>query len=128
MFENVGIIPELKHPSYHNKIFESSGGERFMENLLLNTLTQWGYPVISTSVKNCTSPLDNFGQIECGPVIIQSFEASCLKYLAGLTDLERYMLIDVQFRYLTFDGLKEIAAFAQHYSVWKELLYTGVDY
>ncbi len=124
----VGIIPEIKHPMWHNQDYPNS--PRFMEDLVLSTLNEFGYTLHgNSSTESCKSPLDNEAPIQCGHLILQSFEHSCIKYLAEKTEnVDKMMLIDNQLVLLTRDGLKDdVAPYAQYYSLWKELLYTGIE-
>ena len=70
--KNVGIIPEIKHSTFHASIF----GQYKIEDELLRILAKYGY-----------SKKDS-------PAIIQSFEVSNLKYLNGKTDVRLVQLID----------------------------------
>lgn len=70
--KTVGIIPEIKHSTFHASIF----GQNKIEDELLRILAKNGY-----------SKKDS-------PVIIQSFEVSNLKYLNGKTDVRLVQLID----------------------------------
>lgn len=70
--KNVGIIPEIKHSTFHASIF----GQYKIENELLSILAKNGFTKKDS------------------PVIIQSFEVSNLKYLNGKTDVRLVQLID----------------------------------
>lgn len=100
-----------------------------MENLLLNTLKENGYPVKQGDVPKCNYTNNaNVYSIECGHVIIQSFEMGCIKYLHTQTNIDLLKLVSTpNFEELTYDGLKEVAGVAQHFHIGKELLYTGIE-
>ncbi len=70
--KNVGIIPEIKHSTFHADIF----GQNKIEDEVLRILAQNGYTKKDS------------------PVIIQSFEVANLKYLNGKTDVRLVQLID----------------------------------
>ncbi|XP_021946148.1 glycerophosphodiester phosphodiesterase GDPD5 isoform X2 [Folsomia candida] len=124
--KSVGIIPELKHPMFHNLDYPNS--PRYMEELVLSTLSKWGYPMTDDGTpENCISPQDAGAQIKCGHLILQSFELECIKYLAQVTHRDRMMLIDIQLPLLTYKGLQDVTNYANYYAVWKELLYTGIE-
>lgn len=100
-----------------------------MENLLLSAFRDNGYPTKEGDVPNCNYTNNgNVYNIECGHVIIQSFEMECIKYLHTQTNIELLKLVSTQnFEELTYEGLKEVASVAQHLHVGKELLFTGVE-
>jgi len=99
-----------------------------MENLVLNTLKEYGYPVKQGDVPNCK--YNNSGaivDIQCGDVIIQSFEIDCIKYLHNQTNVDLLMLANpYNLEQLTFNGIKDVASVAQHFHLSKELLHTGI--
>lgn len=66
----IGVYPETKHPSYHQKIGLA------LEDRLLDTLTRHGM------------------NHRAAPVFIQSFEVANLKYLRSRTQLKLVQLID----------------------------------
>ncbi|ONG42079.1 glycerophosphodiester phosphodiesterase [Alkanindiges hydrocarboniclasticus] len=70
--KTVGIIPEIKHSTFHASIF----GQHKIEDEVLRILAKNGYNKKES------------------PVIIQSFEVSNLKYLNGKTDVRLVQLID----------------------------------
>jgi glycerophosphoryl diester phosphodiesterase len=123
----IGVYPETKHPSYHQKIGLP------LEDRLLDTLTRHG--------------MNHRG----APVFIQSFEVANLKYLRSRTQLKLVQLIDGDdvapdgsvtlaapydkpydfalandprtFKdMLTPAGLKEIATYADGIGPWKPYL------
>lgn len=100
-----------------------------MENLVLNTLSANGYPIKQGDVPRCNYTNGaNVFDIECGHVIIQSFEMDCIKYLHGQTNVDLLKLVSVEnFEELTYEGIKEVASVAQHFHIGKELLYTGIE-
>lgn len=123
--KSVGIIPELKHPMFHNQIFNST--PNFMENTVLTILSRWGYPLTSGTPEGCQSPQDDNATIPCGPLVLQSFELGCIRYLSELTNVDKMMLMDAQLPLLTYKGLEDIAKYATYYSLAKELIYRGVE-
>ncbi len=68
----IGIYPEIKHSTYHADLF---GKNRF-ENKLLKALHT------------------AYGNSECAPVFIQSFEVSNLRYLNKKTHINLVQLVD----------------------------------
>lgn len=70
--KNVGIIPEIKHSTFHASVF----GQNKIEDELLRILAKNGYTKKDS------------------PVIIQSFEVSNLKYLHNKTNVRLIQLID----------------------------------
>jgi glycerophosphoryl diester phosphodiesterase len=117
---NVGIYPETKHPTY----FESKGLS--FDNVLLDTLRQFGYPIKGSS---CSE----------SKVYIQSFEEQNLRRLRNLTDLRLIQLInhpwnrseDTQKRpmeILTLSGLEQIASYADGISPNKRYFFDFAEY
>ncbi|KAG4067348.1 hypothetical protein HA402_000339 [Bradysia odoriphaga] len=128
--KSIGVIPELKDPAFHNGLWP---GNYYMENLLLNTLTDYGHPIRQGDVPKCnyTNNGNNF-DITCGHVIIQSFDMDCIKYLhqslGNGAPVDLLKLVSIQnYQELTYDGLKEVAGVAQHIHIGKEYLYTGIE-
>ena len=70
--KQVGIIPEIKHSTFHMQLF----GQYKIEDEVLRILTKNGYTKKDS------------------PVIIQSFEVGNLKYLRGKTPVRLVQLID----------------------------------
>lgn len=129
--KNVGIIPEIKHSTFHASIF----GQNKIEDELLRILAKYGY----TSKDS--------------PVVIQSFETDNLKYLRSKTPVHLVQLIDgngnldgtteyippydqvakgtakQQPPLYTKEGLAEIAKYADMVSPWKNYIIgsKGVD-
>ncbi|NJD05199.1 MAG: glycerophosphodiester phosphodiesterase [Methylococcaceae bacterium] len=68
----IGIYPELKHSTFHAGLF----GNHVFENKLLKKLHQ------------------AYGNSECAPVFIQSFEVANLRYLNKKTDIKLVQLVD----------------------------------
>ncbi len=68
----IGIYPEIKHSTFHESLF----GKHVFENKLLRTLHRV------------------YGNNECAPVFIQSFEVSNLRYLSKKTRIKLVQLID----------------------------------
>lgn len=100
-----------------------------MEDLVLKTLRDHGYPTKQGDVPRCTyaNNVDVF-DVQCGHVIIQSFELDCIKYLHTQTNIDLLKLVSTQnFEDLTYEGVKEVASVAQHFHIGKELLYTGIE-
>ncbi|KAI8818574.1 PLC-like phosphodiesterase [Fimicolochytrium jonesii] len=117
----IGIVPELKHPSWHN---ERVGKPHFMEDLVLQTLEANGYPLRKKDKAvldaKCTKPR--------GPVVIQSFEPDAAKFaVEGVpskcpnTD---FLLWNVDI--LTPKGLNEVAIYATALGPWKGFYLEGI--
>ena len=70
--KNVGIIPEIKHSTFHAGIF----GANKIEDATLSVLNKYGYNKKES------------------PVVIQSFEVSNLQYLRSKTPVRLVQLID----------------------------------
>ncbi len=70
--KNVGIIPEIKHSTFHAQLF----GQNKIEDEVLRILAKYNYNQKSS------------------PVVIQSFEVSNLKYLRTKTPVRLVQLID----------------------------------
>jgi glycerophosphoryl diester phosphodiesterase len=68
----IGIYPELKHSTFHAGLF----GKNVFENKLLKTLHR------------------AYGNTECAPVYIQSFEVGNLRYLSKKTEIQLVQLVD----------------------------------
>ncbi|QSA97314.1 glycerophosphodiester phosphodiesterase [Methylococcus sp. EFPC2] len=68
----IGIYPEIKHSTFHAGLF----GEHVFEDKLLKKLHK------------------EYGNSECAPVFIQSFEVGNLRYLARKTHIKRVQLVD----------------------------------
>lgn len=76
----IGIYPEIKHSTYHAMLKEASGklmfGKNHFENKLLRTLHK------------------EYGNSQCAPVFIQSFEVANLRYLNRKTNINLTQLVD----------------------------------
>ncbi len=76
----IGIYPEIKHSTYHAEVRDERNrklfGTHFFENKLLATLHK------------------AYGNSECAPVFIQSFEVGNLRFLNRKTDIKLVQLID----------------------------------
>lgn len=68
----IGIYPEIKHSTFHAALF----GNHVFENKLLRKLHA------------------AYGNSECSPVFIQSFEVSNLRYLSKRTQIKLVQLVD----------------------------------
>jgi glycerophosphoryl diester phosphodiesterase len=121
----IGIIPELKHPVFHNTVFNQQ--ERFMETLLLSMLQTNGYPLNNGDASNCKY---NSEPISCGPIILQNFDKNTVQYFSTVTSypmVELMTLIHPDVYLLTPRGFEEIANFTHYICLWKEYMYTGVE-
>ncbi|CAG7721823.1 unnamed protein product, partial [Allacma fusca] len=119
----IGIVPELKNPSFHN----ANRPPNFMETLLLQTLARNGHPLNSHYCGNCEATVHGSKYpIPCPHVIVQCLETPTLVYLKSKSDLELLQLVDYQAELLTYEGIKEVAKVAKYYSTSKEYLYVGV--
>lgn len=120
-----GIIPELKHPSFRNR---NCSNVHFMEDVFLDTLKLNGYSLNSSQESSCRATFDNINKtINCPPVIIQNFDKNALEYISTKTDMDLMMVVDPDFPWLTFQGMKEVSSFSTYYCVWKEYMYVGVE-
>lgn len=76
----IGIYPEIKHSTYHAELTDTRNRKMFgangIENKLLKTLHA------------------AYGNTECAPVFIQSFEVGNLQYLSGKTKMKLIQLVD----------------------------------
>lgn len=131
MSKAIGIIPELKHPLYHNSQ-HSSQGPHHMENKALDTLRSYGYPVTAEDTPRCqiptsTSVPEASDIVECGHIIIQCFEKESLQYLSTVTNIDLMMLVDDNVEFLTYEGFDEVSQFARYYSIWKLYLTIGAE-
>lgn len=76
----IGIYPEIKHSTYHASLTDARNrplfGANGFENKLLSTLHA------------------AYGNTECAPVFIQSFEVANLQYLSRKTKLKLIQLVD----------------------------------
>lgn len=120
-----GIIPELKTPKFHNSLWSGN----YVEDLLLNELKDHGYPTKEGDNARCNYTNNaNVSPVECGHVLIQSFEFDSIKYLHTQTNIDLLKLISNQnYDELTYDGIREIAGVAQQIHIAKDLLYTGIE-
>ncbi|XP_037033745.1 glycerophosphodiester phosphodiesterase GDPD6-like [Bradysia coprophila] len=121
----IGIIPELKHPSFRNR---NSSNPHFMEDVFLNSLTANGYALNATQSPQCRAIFDNVNAtINCPPVIIQNFDKNALAYISTQTDLDLMMVVHPDLPWVTFQGMAEVSLFSRYYCVWKEYMYVGVE-
>lgn len=113
----------MKHPSWHNRIW----GENYMENLFLEKLREYGYPVDGGD-GDCFTFHDNESRnITCPHVIIQNFDKGALDYISTQTSLDLMVVVHPELTLLTYSGLDSIAKIAKYYCVWKEYMYVGVE-
>lgn len=100
-----------------------------MEDLLLSDLKENGYPIRQGDVPRCNYTNNaNVSVVDCGHVLIQSFELESIKYLHTQTDLDLLKLISNQnYDELTYAGIMELAAVSKHIHIGKDLLYTGIE-
>lgn len=130
----IGIYPEIKHSTFHEHIF----GKHVFEDKLLKKLHH------------------AYGNTQCAPVFIQSFEVGNLRYLSKMTRIKLVQLIDADdvnpdgslslvppsrqpydfvvkglpFTYanlLTDKGLKFVKSYADAIGPWKPYLVKTVD-
>jgi glycerophosphoryl diester phosphodiesterase len=125
--KSIGLVLELKQPMFHNQYYNSSN-PRFMEDRILDILFAYGYPLTNTSEPNCISDQDNNAPVQCGHLIIQSFELSSMEYIhSRVPYVEKSMLINsMKLPLLTYKGLEQLSTWISYFSPWKELLYTGI--
>lgn len=76
----IGVIPEMKHPAWHNSHYDQP---HFMEDKVLSVLETNGYPLRGKNP-------------ERGPLVIQSFEADAAKYVRSKSDVDVVQLIYVR--------------------------------
>lgn len=123
----LGIIPELKHPSFHNRNMTN----HYMENQFLTVLLTNGYPLLShmpdACVANISAGTNQVVQIPCPPLIIQNFDRNVLEYFSGVTNHILMLVVHPDLQYLTYKGFESVANFIQYYCVWKEYMYVGVE-
>ncbi|MFI3186343.1 MAG: glycerophosphodiester phosphodiesterase [Methylococcaceae bacterium] len=96
----IGIYPEIKHSTYHANIRDAKHhllyGSNTFENKLLKKLHK------------------AYGNSDCAPVFIQSFEVSNLQYLSHKTNIQLVQLIDADD--VNADGtMSLVAPYAQPY-------------
>jgi len=105
----IGLVPELKHATFHNSVF----GPHYMENKVLEILEKNGYP----------SRLPQRAPLKQGftTVVLQSFEAPAAQYLRKHCDHDIMLLVDKDWTMFTRTGLDQAAAFATVFSPWKEV-------
>ncbi|KAI9094887.1 PLC-like phosphodiesterase [Phlyctochytrium arcticum] len=138
----LGILPELKHPSWHNEVH--GAGPHFMEDKFLKELESHGYKATGRGTEGSPKPvgsnvqclgsshLDPRWQIPAadsrGPVVVQSFEAESAKYLhSQRPDLPIVQLVYGNIELLTPKGLDEVASYATYISPWKEMYIVGAE-
>ncbi|CAL8146763.1 unnamed protein product [Orchesella dallaii] len=128
--KTVGIMPELKHPSYYNAL---AGTSNFMENQFIQKLETNGYAVkkpdgISPEKRKVSRCSYNGTVIPCNPVIVQCWEPSTIEYLSETTTLRLLtVLYTNNIPYLTYRGLATLAGKTEFVSLYKELLFTGPE-
>jgi glycerophosphoryl diester phosphodiesterase len=86
-----------------------------------------GYPILAEDVPQCKYQSE---PIQCGPVIIQSFDKDSLKYVSNKVNrssIEIMLLIYPDVYRLTPSGFQEIAAFSNYVCLWKEYMYLEVE-
>lgn len=87
----------------------------------------YGYPITVEDSPSCKSAQDNNAQIQCGHLVIQSFDLRSMQYTHQIaTAVEMSMLINTQLPLLTYQGAQELSTWIKYFSPWKELLYTGI--
>ena len=112
--QNVGIIPEIKHPNWHDLHFQSRFGPHYFEDTVLDILEANGYPKYG-------------GNPDKGPVIIQSFEAKAAKYIRSKSDVYLVQLIKSNLHMLTPKGLDQVATYANATGAYKEFYTVGAE-
>ncbi|XP_035710865.1 glycerophosphodiester phosphodiesterase GDPD5 [Folsomia candida] len=125
---SMGLVVELKNPYYYNTYQNISVNPRFMENLVLATLAQFGYPLTSEDTPRCVSDQDGNAPVPCGHLVIQSFELPSMQHLHQVAPfIEKSMLINAGLLpLLTFQGIQDLSGWISYFSPWKELVYTGI--
>lgn len=99
-----------------------------MEDLVLSTLRTYGYPVKQADVPKCNHTNMSTFDIQCGDLILQSFDFDSIKYLHTQTNVDLLVLAGpYSFNLLTINGLKEVANVARYFFLPKSLLYTGIE-
>jgi len=118
----VGIVPELKSPYFYN-LFQSP---KYTEDLVLKTLSDYGYPIFEGQVERCFSQLDSNSTVPCGSLVIQSFDYKSMLYLHEKAPLvPKSMLVSGTAPHLTHQGLQQLSTWAAYVSPAKELLLSG---
>ncbi|RUS26404.1 PLC-like phosphodiesterase [Jimgerdemannia flammicorona] len=100
-----GIIPELKHPKYHQDM--APDRPHFFEDLFLATLANNGYPLHGPWPRS---------------IWIQNFDKKSAQYLASKTSIPLVQLQYANADALTYHGLDEIAKYAKAVGPWKQFL------
>ncbi|KAI8907647.1 PLC-like phosphodiesterase [Powellomyces hirtus] len=113
----IGIIPEIKHPEWHNAHYPSD--PHHMEDALLAALEANGYlQRRGGKLKTTTRPLRGF-------VGVQSFEAEAAKYIRKRSDVYIVQLVYAGAEMLTPKGLNEVAKYATSLGLWKDVYIYG---
>ena len=105
----IGIIPELKHASWHNGFFDIPF---LMEDLFLNQLESNGYPPFAES-----NPY----------LIIQNFEEASARYIRSKSYFYILQLIYGNVYFLTPKGLDRLSEYANATGAYKEYYTVGVE-
>jgi glycerophosphoryl diester phosphodiesterase len=113
----VGVIPELKHPEWHNALYPDQ--PHYFENKVIDALVANGYPARGKG-EDCYT-----ANAERGPVYLQSFERGAAEYIHSKTDYCIVQLIYGNIDLLTPKGLDEVAKYATAISPWKESYTVG---
>lgn len=105
------MVPELKHSTFHNKVF----GKNFFERTVLDILQQNGFDVRSPGgrVPARDRPMTR--------VALQTFEPSSARYLYKNTDFDIIYLVDADWSAFTPRGMDEVSQYATVISPWKEV-------
>jgi glycerophosphoryl diester phosphodiesterase len=125
----VGIYPEIKHPSWHNSLPHMQAAGACIEDLVVRALHSSGYKGRLGSRAWRTRP-----------AFLQSFEVGALKRLAARTSVPLMLLLGGWPGYVTPDtgkgheemttdeSLAEISLYASAIGPWKHTLYSiGAD-
>ncbi|KAJ3147594.1 hypothetical protein HDU89_005210 [Geranomyces variabilis] len=110
----VGVVPELKYPSWHNERF---GEAHYMEDKILRVLCQNGY-LEKTGERYSVV---NDGAVERGHLAVQSAEDGAARYLREKSDVYTVLLVFRNAEVLTPQGLDDAATFASALGIRKEL-------
>jgi glycerophosphoryl diester phosphodiesterase len=129
----LGIVPELKHPVYHQNLRPNE--LNWFEDKVLDIFKSFGYAINKGDKENCHARVEDqsTGKITeteypCGEVVIQNFDFDSLKYLRSKSNLISLVMLNEDNPYLlTPKGLDEVAKYANWYSPWKEYAVVGAE-
>ncbi|KAJ3176646.1 hypothetical protein HDU87_004974 [Geranomyces variabilis] len=119
--KGVGVVPELKHPGWHNERF---GKAHYMEDKLLEVLSENGY--LEKDGERYRVVIGG-GDVERGHLAVQSAEDTAVRYLREKSDVYTVLLVFRNAEVLTPQGLDDAATFASALGIRKELYLITAD-